>query len=188
MGVYANFIDAIGLGGPQEHEACTACWDTGWVTYPVTVMPEVNESDPCPYGCEEQEEPSDPLPTAMVQPWWPSNFERNTTPYGMPYYEQRRRHLKAQSQLVGAWGMQRVRPPGRITTDTDVRGFIRGIECHVPAYLPGTPISEDLWSLEVEYEFLGSKVNVIYLGESKSLFRFAYGFEDGYTTKEIMAS
>jgi len=84
--------------------------------------------------------------------------------------------------------MQRVRPPGRITTDVPVNGFISGSACTVPAFLPGTPVEEDLWTLTVQYEYLGSTLQVEYLGKSKALFRFAYGFETGYNTREVMTT
>ena len=190
MGVYASFIDAIDLGGPEaELDApCTACYDSGYITYPVTVMPEKNELDPCPYGCIEKDEDNEtdiePVPTA--QKWWPTHFERTTNQYGMPYEQQRRRQRKAESQLIGAWHMRRLRPPGRITTDVPVTGFLNGTWCTVPAYLPGTPIEEGLWTLEVAYEYIGAKVNIEYLGASKALFRFAYAFEEGYSTREML--
>lgn len=180
MGVYATFDD-VQYGGPRDgDEPCTACRGRGYVTYPVNVGVEVNEYDACPYGCEE-EDPEE-LPAISIPDWWPTRFERTTPTYGAPYEAERRRTR----DMSGYWQRNSLRVPGRVTTDHPVTGWLNDCKAVVPAYLVGTPVALDKDFLTVRYEYLGKEVDIDFYGVTDTQFRFAYWYEEGQSTKEVL--
>ena len=185
MGVYANFEDVI-YGGPAdaEGETCTACRNTGVVAFPINVGQEVNEYDPCPYGCVEDDEETLPVQNwPQRQGWWPSRFQLAVGRIGNEWAAV---HPK-QKKLIGASYMAPLDIQGRVTTDEPAVGYSDELKCTVPAYLPGRPIEldEDRW-LTVEYEHMGSKMQITFLPTEAHKFRFAHPWDTGTSTQEVL--
>ena len=187
MGVYATFDD-VHYGGPPtfdpRDEECTACRNTGVVAFPVNVGADVVEWDPCPYGCVELEpDELEHLLWPERKDWWPSSFQLFVGRFGREHVNVHPRARK----LVGAWTMRSLTPQGRVTTDEPVTGWLNDDKATVPAYLPGRPVEfdEDRW-LTVEYEHMGSKLQLVFLPTEAGKFRFAHLWDEGTTTQELL--
>jgi hypothetical protein len=193
VGTYANYNDVhFPTQAWELAEECTACKNTGWVAYPVNVGVDQNEYDPCPHGCYPMDDntrldyyvrvESVPVQEDMLGAWIASLRSSNyKDPLIVLAKDPKRR------SLVGAFAPPpALRVPGRITTDVPVVGWTvdSGYRCEVPAYLVGTPVElDDYGFLTVRYEYLGSYIDIEFLSTH---FRFAYWWETGFSTGELL--
>lgn len=209
MGMYANYNDVWHPTAAWElADECTACGNTGWVSFPVTVWED--EFDVCPYGCADADDLEDrqwdPLTEderaqldALLDVEHPALEDELQRLYDQARWEtevvqdpfltlSQQRHLK---KVVGRhWGEQHVKfsnHRGMISSDHAMWGTIDGRNCKVPPYLAGTLIEADRWEAVVRYEYMGSFVDVSFPREMLTIaFRFAYSWDRSFRTSDVI--
>lgn len=195
MGMYAQYEDVIhGSAAFDLLDECTACRNTGWVAYPVTVGVETEEWDECPHGCE----PMDMNDILDMQVWEDVPLDDDLrdalrASFRNEAYQDPFLTLSKQFRLRGIkrYIVNAAGHPRTITSDKPMWGEVLvGCEtyyCSVPAHLVGQVKEVDDWFVLVRYEYLGSEVLVQYDWDTvRSGFRFAYSWDDSYTTAELL--
>ena len=200
MGMFANFADVHHPTPEWELGDCTACWNTGWETYPINVSVGEDDVSPCPYGCappEDREgyytdyEPEIDL-ADQLDAWYASRqpvveldpfliLSRATTKAGLKPYT-------GQSPAAKQRGL--------VSSDVDLMGLVEDhlhkegdnllvYPATIPAYLAGTPLSLEDGVLRVQYEYLGSTLVVRYGPVEASMMRFAYSWDLDFATHAV---
>ncbi len=82
--------------------------------------------------------------------------------------------------------MARLARPGQITTDRPIVGRIQDRVVTVPAYLVGRPVDTDEQRMVVRYDYLGSKVDVVFGPVAQAQFRFAHHWDDDMSTRSLI--
>lgn len=196
MSMFARFDDVIHPTQAWElADECTACGNTGFVAYPVTVMPEVLELDPCPYGCpplseDELVDMRNPdegrIPEDLVDAWFASRKPENYTDPFLTLMKQHRQGVRISIP------MRRNANFGRITASIPLKGLLldtdrRVYPCTVPAYLAGSIIDLSEDTVDVRYEYFGSFVTVRYSHRLVADWcRFAYSWDVSYNTADLL--
>ena len=203
MGMFANHADVFHPTDEWKLGDCTACSNTGWVDYPISVGTQEVEQDLCPYGCIPVEyregyytdfedevvievELLDALykskrPVAEVDPFLilsKAAKKAGIKPYTLPKIRKR---------------------AGKVSSDIDLMGLLEGdlhktgdgllvTECTVPAYLAGKPVSyaEKAGILRVQYEYMGSQVVVRFGPLEVEHMRFAYSWDNDFSTHQVL--
>lgn len=211
MGSYASHSDTIHPTQAFElAEYCTACGNTGWVDYPVTV--HVSEQDECPHGCMDAEDlmdmDVDDIDSAHVDQYealLPNEHqalpEELEEAYRLVLHEYRIQEkdpflsLSHQFRLRGYKRFLSVaaQHQGMVTTDDYVQGFMRDgrhvYHISIPPYLVGNVIEYDEDYAHIRYEYMGSFLDTwVTARDLRSHFRFAYSWDRSYTTREVMSS
>lgn len=198
MGMFANYAQITNPTQADDLDPqCPACKNTGWVVYPVNVTIGIDEHDECPNGCEQQDDNwvrdyfvrRQPIALGTIPEDLHDAYYASLKPdnYSDPLiYLAKGPRTRS---LVGWRYSGRPHPKGRITTDCEVLGFVEledgeRVFAVIPPYLPGTPV--DTSPLVVEYEYLGARITVRFHRTQADQFRFAYGYEDGYSTGELL--
>lgn len=202
MGMFERF-DAVHYPYPPDDldEVCGTCGSTGFVSYPVNVGVDESELDPCPQGCQDPDLMDDWdhhymhwLRIHQVKRDWEKwqwsalANDRLPTLDGDPFFVHTNRWNGPLTDALPGQGERRRNCT--ITTDEPVYGLAvlegRGVAtCKVPAYLVGVPT--DTAPLTVTYEYLGSKVTVMYGPLDAARFRFAHEWDDSYTTADLLS-
>ncbi len=202
MGMFANHADVIHPTEEWELGDCTACHNTGLLTYPVNVTVGEDWQEPCPYGCippEDREgyytdhEPEIELEDELLDAWYRSKRPvEEIDPFLILTRAARKMGLKPFVDACRRMGQ------GSVSSDIDLMGLVEDdlhkpgdalliYPCTVPAYLAGHPVSFEKGVLRVRYEYLGSFVTVRF-GELEAEFmRFAYSWDESFSTAEMLA-
>lgn len=200
MGMFERFDNVHNPTTAWElADRCTACNSTGYVQYPVNVGVDETEADPCPLGCADPDELMDAdflylglAPDPQKRDWerwqWDAlNANRLPTLDGDPFFVHTKRWNGNLTDSLPGQGERRKNFD--ITTDVPALGLLlkdghKVSTCRVPAYLVGRPLSTD--PLEVEYDYLGSKVTVRYSPMQARKFRFAHAWDDDFSTASLL--
>jgi len=202
MGMFANHADVYHPTEEWELGDCTACHNTGLLTYPVNVTVGEDWQEPCPYGClvpedrdgyytdfEDEVELEDELLAAYYASKRPTE---ELDPFLILSRAARKIGLRSLSDMAHQLGK------GTVSSDLDLMGLVEDdlhktgdallvYPCTVPAYLAGQPISYEDGILRVKYEYLGSELVVRYGALEQEFMRFAYSWDESYTTQEMLA-
>lgn len=201
MGMYANHADVHHPTEEFELGDCTACQGTGWVDYPINVTVGEDEQDPCPYGCEPEEdrpgyytdyEAETTLEDELMDAWYASKRPvEEIDPFLV---------LSKAAKKVGLKPYVRVEAPKRralVSSDVDLMGLVEDdlhksgdglliYPCTVPAYLAGEPLTYLDGILRVQYQYLGSNL-IVRFGQLETEFlRFAYSWDNDFATSQLL--
>ena len=204
MGMFENYANTVHPSPQWELlDECTACRNTGWVSYPVHVGVDENELDACPHGCEPMDDneyrdsqvyESTPLDeehlSAWMASWVPTTqlVDAEAAAHKDAYLSGNMlaRHAGAlASQLFSTY---HAKAPASVSSDVELHGRVGDAFCTVPAYLVGTPVHLDdtfTW-MNVRYEYLGSTVTVEFDPSQVMRMRFAYSWDNNYSTSAMI--
>lgn len=209
MGSYASHSDTIHPTRASDlAEYCTACFNTGWVEYPKTLFE--TELDSCPHGCMDSVDlldlaPED-VPTEHLaqyrallpedHPALPQDLEHAYSLISQEYRVEEKDPFLTLSQQFRLRGLKRflsVTPShrGLVSSDDYLQGFMRaGREVHhisIPPYLVGQVLDWDADYAHIQYDYLGSKLEVFVSHQTlMSEMRFAHSWDRGYSTAELI--
>lgn len=210
MGTYATFDDTVHPTQADElAEYCTACRNTGWVEYPVTV--HETELDPCPHGCMDKEEllelgDWDAVFSGHYDQWLalqPEEYHDLPEEYDA-LHQQAQWETEAApdpfltlSKQFRARGVTPYMPSpaakhmGTVSSDDYVQGFMRtGHEVHhisIPPYLVGHLIEFDTEYAHIRYEYMGSYLEVYVSAYTLGRrMRFSYSWDRNYSTQQML--
>ena len=196
MGMFANHADVYHPTEEWELGDCTACQNTGWVTYPVNVTVGEDDYDACPYGCEPVEdrpgyytdyEPEVELEDELLTAYYASKRPvEEIDPFLI--LTRAARKIGLRPFVDGAARLNK----GTVSSDLDLMGLVEDehfltYPCTVPAYLAGTPVSFEDGVLRVKYEYLGSSLIVRFGALEQEFMRFAYSWDESFSTAEMLA-
>lgn len=210
MGSYASHDDIHhGTAAWELAEFCTACRNTGWVEYPVTV--HESEQDPCPHGCMDadqlieygQQFAIDHQLDAQYDALMPE--EHNALPEEDDKLHQRCKNetevapdpFLTLSKQFRRRGIKHYTPPvaskhmGTVSSDDYIQGFMRDgrhVYCiSIPPYLVGSIIDMDRDYAHIRYEFMGSTLDT-FVARWRVLqhMRFSYSWDRDYSTHSMM--
>ena len=210
MGSYARHDDIHhGTQAWELAEYCTACFNTGYVEYPVTV--HESEQDPCPHGCL----PADLLleggeefaaDTGHYDQWLAlqdDEFESLPEEYDALARKAARETEVAPdpfltlSKQFRNKGVKHYSPPlpskhmGTVSSDDYIQGFMRDghhvYHISIPPYLVGSVIEYDTDYAHIRYEYLGSHLDVYVATVTLShKMRFSYSWDRNYSTSQLI--
>jgi len=195
MGMYANHADVHYPSGTDDLGDCTACQDTGWVTWPINVTVGQEEQDECPYGCiplEERDgyyteyEPEIELEDELLAAWHASKRPvEEVDPFLILSRAARKIGLRPFTDAARRLGR------GTVSSDIYLMGLAEDenfltYPCTVPAHLSGTPVSYEDGVLRLKYEYLGSSMVVRFGALEQEFMRFAYSWDESYSTGELL--
>ena len=172
------------------------------VMYPLSVGVHREEADLCPNGCEigdmvvdeygeahylpvEQEIPeiewSDDDTDTLIK--WFTHGDMHQDPFFILSSHMRVRGIKPYTEP------EKPRHPGRVSSDYPVMGLVedgrRVYPCTVPPYLVGVPIEVTDQCTIVKYQYMGSEVTVRFSKSEATYLRFAYSWDNDYSTSAL---
>lgn len=195
MGMFENYENVVNPTGPWElADSCTACQGKGYTNFPIHVSIGIEEKDDCPFGCpvpsETDEYYTEHEPEVALDPDLQDAFYLSLRK--VPEIDRflilsnhmRLRGIKPLAETVYAKHF------GAITTDYAVEGSMEvdatTVDCIVPAYLVGAVVDLDITGrMTVQYEYMGSRVRVEFTKKQASAFRFAYSWDNDYSTHSL---
>ena len=211
MGSYASFNDVHhGTRASDLADHCTACFNTGYVEYPISVGVHVTEQDPCPYGCMDAELLSEMLEVdvpaehlSQYKALQPELFKSLPEDLESAYYLLHQEYkmeekdpfltFSQQFRLRGFKRYQHVAAShrGMVSSDDYIPGFMRsGREVHhisIPPYLVARVLDFDAEYAHLEYEYLGSKLQVwVSIDTLRSKMRFAHSWDRDFSTRDMI--
>lgn len=207
MGTYAQFDPTHYPFGPDRlDEYCGTCRNTGVVMYPISVGVHREEADLCPFGCEIGETVVDEygelhyLPvveddgrTVTWEEWqedalraWYRNGDVHQDPFYILSSHMKRRGIKPYTPPVMS------KHVGAVSSDHPVMGLVedgvRVYPCTVPPYLVGVPIEVTDTVTVVKYDYMGSSITVRFSKSEAAFLRFAYSWDDDFSTPQLLGS